>query len=127
MRKQQLYDMVQWCTENAGDDFKGLCNSVLDTVTTETEYTSEFSWILQRTINPETPGRQLLNIKPWDLAQYLAIYDFLYISQMLSNTPVDDLLATIARDDMSILTNPDMRADQVRPSENVTDIRFNIG
>ena len=56
-----------------------------------------------------------MKLKPWDLAQYLAIYDYLYISNMLSNTSIDDLLASIARDDVSVLSTPDLRADQVFP------------
>jgi hypothetical protein len=76
---------------------------------------NEFKWILRRSFNREKQGKQLLNTNPWDLAQYLAIYDFLYISRILSNRSLDDLLASIARDDVSILSNPDLRADQVFP------------
>jgi hypothetical protein len=66
-------------------------------------------------ITQEEQEKQLLKLKPWDLAQYLAIYDYLYISHMLSNTCLDDLLSSIARDDVSILSTPDLRTDQVFP------------
>lgn len=114
MRRQQLYDMVQWCSENMDDDCKDLCDSVRDTIFTDMLQDSiEFNWALTKSIKQEDQAKQLLNMKSWDLAQYLAIYDFLYVSQMLSNTSLDDLLASIARDDVSILSNPDLRADQV--------------
>ena len=118
-RTQQLCDIITWCTENADDDCKDLCNSIRHTFTTDTSGNSnEFSWILKKSIDPmtqEEQEKQLLKLKPWDLAQYLAIYDYLYISHMLSNTCLDDLLSSIARDDVSILSTPDLRTDQVFP------------
>lgn len=128
MRRQQLCDIVQWCTENAEDEDKDLCDSVRNTITTdEPEESTEFGWALSRSINQEDGGRRLLNLKSWDLAQYLAIYDFLYISHILSNSCLDNILASIVRDDVSLLTNPDLRADQVNLMRNITNIRFNIG
>src|SRR5215471_2474442 len=86
-RKQQLFDIVTWCTENADDVYKDLCNSIGHTITTDTsEDSNEFNWISKKPMNPmnqEEQEKQLLKLKPWDLAQYLAIYDYLYISNML--------------------------------------------
>ena len=118
-RKQQLCDIVAWCTENADDNCKDLCNSVQHTITTDnSDDSNEFSWILKKSIesmNQEEQEKQLLKLKPWDLAQYLAIYDYLYISNMLSNTSLDDVLAPVARDKVSVLSTPDLRANQVSP------------
>lgn len=118
-RKQQLYDIVTWCTENADDNYKDLCGSVQHTITTDSsDDSNEFSWILKKStesMNQEEQEKQLLKLKPWDLAQYLAIYDYLYISNMLSNISLDDVLASIARDKVSVLLTPDLRANQVFP------------
>lgn len=118
-RKQQICDIVTWCIEKAEDDRKDLCNSVRHTITTDSsDHSNDFSWIIKKSINPtnqEEQEKQLLKLKPWDLAQYLAIYDYLYISHMLSKTSLDDLLGSIARDDVSVLSTPDLRADQVFP------------
>ena len=118
-RTQQLCDIVTWCTENLEDDCKDLCNSVRHTIMTDShDNSNEFNWILKRSMDPINQveqEKQLLKLKPWDLAQYLAIYDYLFISNMLSNTSLDDLLASIARDDVSVLSTPDLRADQVSP------------
>jgi hypothetical protein len=118
-RTRQLCDIITWCTENADDDCKDICNSVRHIFTTDTsDNSNEFSWILKKSMDPitqEEQEKQLLKLKPWDLAQYLAIYDYLYISHMLSNTCLDDLLSSIARDDVSILSTPDLRTDQVFP------------
>jgi len=116
-RRQQICDIATWCIDNAEDDSKYQCNVVRDTITSDTiQDSNEFNWILKRsveTLNQEEQEKQLLKLKPWDLAQYLAIYDYLYISNMLLNMSLDDLLASIARDDVSVLSTPDLRADQV--------------
>jgi hypothetical protein len=128
MRRQQFCDIVQWCTENADNDDKDLCDSVRNTITAdELDESRKFRWALSRSINQEDGGRRLLNLKSWDLAQYLAIYDFLYISHILSNSSLDNLLASIARDDVSVLMNPDLRAEQVHLTSDVANVRFNIG
>jgi len=103
--------------DNAEDGHKYHCNSVHDTITSETiQDSKELNWILNTSmdiLNQEEQEKQLLKMKPWDLAQYLAIYDYMYISHMLSNRSLDDLLVSIARDDVSVLSTPDLRADQV--------------
>ena len=116
MRRQQLCDIMRWCAENVEDDGKSLCESVEEAITTNSPRpVSGANWLLIKTIDPvkEDPERQLLNIQPWELAQYLAIFDYLYISRMLEDSSLEDLLAPIAKDEISILTTPDLRADQV--------------
>lgn len=116
MRRQQLCDMMRWCAENVEEDGKSLCESVEEAITTNSPRpVSGANWLLNKNMDPpkEDPERQLLNLQPWELAQYLAIYDYLYISGMLEDSSLEDLLAPIAKDEISILTTPDLRTDQV--------------
>jgi hypothetical protein len=119
MRRQQLCDMMKWCAENVEEDGKSLCGSVEEAITTNSPRpVSGANWLLNKTIDAPKdapPERPILNIQPWELAQYLAIYDYLYISRMLEDSSLEDLLAPIARDEVSILTTPNLRADQVYP------------
>jgi len=119
MRRQQLCDMMKWCAENVEDDGKSLCESVEEAITTNSPRpVSGASWLLAKSIAlpKDQPERHLLNLQPWELAQYLAIHDYLYISRMLEDSSLEDLLAPIAKDDVSILTTPELRADQVVPN-----------
>ena len=119
MRRQQLCDMMKWCAENVEDDGKSLCKSVEEAITTNSPRPiSGANWLLAKSVAfpKDQPERHLLNLQPWELAHYLAIYDYLYISRMLENSSLEDLLAPIAKDDVSILTTPDLRADQVAPN-----------
>ena len=129
-RKQQLYDMINWCTENSSDDRKEFCEALRNSINADIMQNSNgFYWILNRSMvspNQSEQEKQLLDVKPWDLAQYLGIYDYFYISQIISKSSLDDLMPSIARDDISI-SNPDLRANQVRFIESVTNGRFNIG
>ena len=112
MRRQQLGDMMKWCAENVEDDGKSLCGSVEEAITTDSPRpVSGANWLLNKSTG--APDRQLLNVEPWELAQYLSVYDYLYISTLLEDCSLEDLLAPIAKDDVSILTTPDLRADQV--------------
>ena len=78
-------------------------------------FSNSVDWLSERFTCDAKEAQQdnLLKIKPWDLAQYLGISDYLYISHMLSESSLEDLLAPIARDDASIFSNPDLRAEQV--------------
>lgn len=116
MRRQQLEDMIHWCAENIDEDGRALCLSVrgalhMNTVT----FSNSVDWLSERFTGDAKEGQQdsLLNIKPWDLAQYLGISDYLYVSHMLSESSLEDLLAPISRDDALIYLNPDLRAEQV--------------
>jgi hypothetical protein len=116
MRGQQLRDMLKWCTDNTDDDFQDLCHSVQDAITTDTiQESDEFKWIVNKSIerDNQAQGRQILYLRPWELAQYLGIYDYLHISRTLAESSLDDLVATIARDDISFPSNLDLRAEQV--------------
>ena len=126
-RRQQLCDMITWCRENLVEDPQNLCDSVQDAIISDFLPPTEYDWIIKRTQADQ--GRQLLTMKPWDLAQYLAIFDFLYISRIFSKGSLEEILAPIARDDISILTNPDLRADQVCSHFCLrwVNFRFNIG
>src|SRR5271170_2142125 len=118
MRRQQLCDMMKWCAENVEDDGKSLCESVEEAITTNSPRpVSGANWILAKSpaLSKDKPERHLLDLQPWELAQYLAIYDYLYISRMLEDSSLEDLLAPIAKDDVSILATPELRADQVAP------------
>jgi hypothetical protein len=128
MRRQQVLDMTRWCVDNTGENHKEHCELLQQLITADP--LEDVTWLLENSteIIKEGEQRRLLSkMKPWELAQYLAIYDFLYISRMLSKVSLEILLAPIARDDVSIFASPDLRVDQVCPWRNVTDIRFNIG
>jgi hypothetical protein len=116
MRRQQVFDMTRWCTENIDDSHKEHCDLLQQLITEDP--LEDVTWLLKNSteiIKGDKQTRLVSNMKPWELAQYLAIYDFLYMSRMLSEVPLEVLLAPIARDDVSIFTSPDLRADQVCP------------
>jgi hypothetical protein len=119
MRRQQICDILKWCGENIEADNKEACDSLQESIMSDSIQQSKgVQWLLNKSIGNfklHEQGRHLLNVKPWDLAQYLAIYDYFYISHMLANASVEDLLAPIARDDVTILSNPDLRTEQVYP------------
>jgi len=104
--------MITWCRENLQEDPQNLCDSVQDAIISDSPNLTQYSWIT-KTSNIPNGDQAIINMKPWDLAQYLAIYDFLYVSRILGEVSLNDILSPIARDDMSILSSPDLRADQV--------------
>src|SRR5579871_2828951 len=80
--RQQLEDMILWCTENIDEDGRALCLCVrgaldMNTVT----FSNSVDWLSERFTCDAKEAQQdnLLKIKPWDLAQYLGISDYLYI------------------------------------------------
>jgi hypothetical protein len=108
MRRQQTYDIINWCIENADDDMRNICDSVLEKLTMPT--TPQSPWA------PRVTGQghhsDLFSIKPWDLAQYLAVYDYVYISRILLDSSLEELLSQEVPNNKSI-SYPDLRADQV--------------
>jgi len=106
---------VEWCTNNADENDKELCQSVGQLVNTEpVNEASGLCWLIPCDDNPSQGDISLLDLSPWELTQYLAIYDYLYISEMLSKRSLEELLVSIAPDESTVLSNPGLRADQIR-------------
>jgi hypothetical protein len=117
MRRQQLCDIIDWCDDHSADDIEELCDALRDSFAIDgiPWPSREIFWI-SRPICVEIPDdndRTLLGIKPWELAQYLGVYDYFYVSHVLSNSSLDDLLSSISSDVIPIAFNPDLRAEQV--------------
>jgi hypothetical protein len=116
VRKQQLHGILNWCIENIDEMDETICTFVEEATTTDTEQIStELSWIFAKSSlsGTGTQDKTLVKMKPWDLAQYLAIYDYIYISRLFSESSLEELLAPIAPDDATIFSNPDLRGKQV--------------
>jgi hypothetical protein len=114
MRREQISDILSWCGEYIPSEKKEECQSLQHAILAfNPQETEEEIWILQRSMGLEESGG-LLNLNPWDLAHYLAIFDYIYISRILSKSALDDLSISIARDVDSILFNPDLRAEQIQ-------------
>ena len=114
MRRQQVRDILDWCAEHIDDEGKALCDTLKTHVTSDKySLSNEMTWLLKNSNDGNEQWKSLLSVRSWDLAQYLAIFDYIYVSRMLSDTPLEVLLATVAQDDASILSNPDLRAEQV--------------
>lgn len=116
IRKQQISDILNWCTENAHEDDRDLCRATVQKFEVAT-YQMELgnSWLIAsderlRSKDLDTP---VLELTAWELTQYLAIYDYLYLLDLLSHRSVEELLAPIAADEVTVLSNPDLRAEQV--------------
>jgi hypothetical protein len=118
MRRQQLCDIVDWCDDHSADDTEDICDSLREAFSIDSIQLNPergIFWI-SKPISVEIADdndRTLVGIKPWDLAQYLGVYDYLYVSHMLSKCPLDDLLSSIAADEFTVSCNPDLRAEQV--------------
>lgn len=116
MRRQQLLDIVDWCDDHSADDIEEICDSLRDSFSINfTPLPRSIFWIAKpiSVEIPEENERTLLNIRPWELVQYLGIYDYLYVEHMLSKCPLDDLLSSIAADEPAISSGPDLRSEQV--------------
>jgi hypothetical protein len=129
-RRHQLLDIIDWCTQNTEDQGEKLCESVRTSVNTDMEReSSRASWSASR--DGTRHGEQetaLLNLQPWDLAQYLAIYDYLYIVRMVEDAPLDELLCSTAKDVSTTSLNPDLRTEQVNINVLYTiDHSYNTG
>jgi hypothetical protein len=114
-RRPQLLDIIDWCTQNTENEGEELCESARASVNTVMEQESNrASWSASR--DGARHGEQvtvLLNLQPWDLAQYLAIYDYLYVVRMVEDSPLDELLCSTAKDVSTTSLNPDLRQEQV--------------
>jgi hypothetical protein len=110
MRRQQLGDILSWCADNAGDKIQDLCDSMREAVITGQERRG--LWSSPMTSRIDISHRDVLSIKPWDLAQYFGVYDYMYVSRVLSDSSLEDIVARSTNDD-TVSTNPDLRADQV--------------
>lgn len=116
MRRQQVLDMIGWCADNVDGSHKEYCELLQQAITKDP--LEDIPWLLGNSMEIHKQKQQtrfLSNMKPWELAHYFAIYDFLYMSRMLSEVSLEVLLAPIAQDDVSIFASPDLRADQVCP------------
>jgi hypothetical protein len=117
MRRQQLCDIIDWCDDHSADDIEELCDALRDSFAIDgTPWPSREIFWISRPICVEIPDdndRPLLGIKPWELAQYLGVYDYLYVSHVLSRPSLDDLLSSSSADDALIVFNPNLRAEQV--------------
>jgi hypothetical protein len=114
MRRQQIWDILNWCIENIEIEGKEGCGSLQDNILSYVpQDTMEESWLLQRSSSLDD-REPFLDLRPWDLAQYLAVHDYIYISRMLARSSLDILSVSIARDDATILLNPELRAEQIQ-------------
>ena len=128
--RHQLLDIIDWCTQNTETEGEELCESVRTSVNTDMEQeSSRASWLASR--NGTRHGEQervLLNLQPWDLAQYLAIYDYLYVFRVVEDSPMDDFLRSTAKDVSTTSLNPDLRPEQVNINVLYTiDHSYNTG
>ena len=116
MRRQQLHDIIDWSEHHSADDVEDLCDHLRDTFSINSPALPRTIFWISNSSNlkiQEDNERSLLSLRPWELAHYLGIYDYFYVSHMLSKCPLDDLLSSIAADDVKITSNPDLRAEQV--------------
>jgi hypothetical protein len=113
--RHQLLDMVDWCTQNSGNEGEELCECLRTLLNTHPEQISNKPTCLESRNGTyhEEQERTLMNIQPWDLAQYLAIYDYQYIFRMLEGSPLNEFLGYTAKDSSSASLNPDLRPEQV--------------
>jgi hypothetical protein len=115
MRRHQVLDIVNWCEQNAGSEGKCFYHSLQTHLDTEPVQTAIEWTYLTPIYDPQSQGKKnpLQNVSSWELAQYFAIYDYLYISHVLETCSVEDLLNTSANES-TILPEPDLRAEQVQ-------------
>lgn len=132
MRKELPHDILSWCKQNVQDADDSGYKALEEAIDAENsaQY-SIFEWVsinsyLSKTCKPqELP---LVEMKHQDLAQYLAIYDYVYISRLLSQSYLEDFLIPITKDEISGFIEPDTRANQVHSSLRPTNAhRYNAG
>ena len=118
LRRQQVSDIFDWCHKNTPQNDRGFYQSMVERFERNSvREACEVRWLLPlmehvRFGNQDTT---LLELTAWELTQYLAIYDYLYLSELLSHCSLDNLLSTIASDEATVLSHPDLRAEQVTP------------
>jgi RasGEF domain len=113
MRKQQVNDILKWCSNHLSEEAQSLYNSVLKTFTTEMSDQPALGWLTKPVMQSEKRSH-LLNLKAKEIAQYLATYDCLYVIHILEKTTLTTLIPQIANDEISIFTTPDLRAEQIQ-------------
>jgi hypothetical protein len=115
MRRHQLLDIINWCEQDVGDENMGVYHSLqahLDTEPVQTAIEGTHLTPIYKTRH-QAQKKTLQNFSPWELAQYFAIYDYLYISHVLEVCSLKELLNTSA-DESTTLSEPDLRAEQVQ-------------
>lgn len=116
MRRQQLHDIVDWSEDNSADDVEDLCDYLRESFSIDSSQPPRSIFWISNPISVELSDdneMSLWSLRPWELALYLGIYDYFYVSHMLSKCPLDELLSSIAADDATITVNPNLRAEQV--------------
>src|SRR5271156_1716023 len=113
MRKQQVNDILKWCSNHLSEETQALYNSVLKAFTTEMYDEPPVRWLAKPVTEIEKRNHPL-NLKAKDVAHYIATYDFLYIAHILEKTSLATLIPQIANDEISIFTTPDLRAEQIQ-------------
>jgi hypothetical protein len=116
MREQQVTDILSWCSKNASPGSHEICECFSTKFQQGSEsQLMESCWLLlpSTAISDDDNEGAFLEITPWELTQYLAIFDYLYLTHLLSQSSFDDLVGTIASDEATILSNSNLRAEQV--------------
>jgi hypothetical protein len=113
MRKKQVDDILAWCFHNADEYDKQLCHSTFEFINSENPGQSrELSWPLSG--DDDLSDKTLFNVLPSEISEYLAIYDYFYLSDILSTRSIEELLVPIASENNATTFNPDLRSDQLR-------------
>lgn len=116
IRKRQISDILNWCTENAHENDRDLCLATVqkfEAATHQMQLGDSWFTASDERLSSEGLDTTVLELTAWELTQYLAIYDYLYLLDLLSHRSVEELLAPIAADEVTVLSNPDLRAEQV--------------
>jgi len=113
MRKQQVNDILKWCSNHLSEETQSLYNSVVKHFSTEIYAQPPMRW-LTKPIMESGKRNHLLNLKGKEIAHYLATYDLIYITHILEKTTLTTLIPQIANDEISIFTTPDLRTEQLQ-------------
>jgi hypothetical protein len=110
MLQKQIIDILDWCLNNIDESGTELCHSTLEFINSRPQ-SVELSWLS----GLDTPSEEsVLDFSPSEISQYLAIHDYIYLSDILTTRSLDELLSPIASDEGTTTFNPNLRSDQLR-------------